>query len=376
MYKNKVVSYICLWLLFFSGDTLCAASASRLLFSRAIAPVKSFASSHPRLTKTAGVGAAVLGAYVLYQWWWNRKYRDTFYCGHYVHALAVLPNGHLVTANRKAPGISEPWREEGVTIKIWDVQRRKCLQSFDVICPDRTGSVQSITPLSDKRIAIRFFKALSIYILDLQTGHFELVIPYPPAPQEEDHLVLEGGNAQNYLVARNWSDGAYRWDVQSNEWNKALDLDGEAIQRITFGRTTAWTRWSFIEIKNGSTRLRAIKTKASGMLLAGLPDGRLASVQYGGSFARRKSPRRFSTQKLYHQDEGTGLVQIWNIDTGICEQEIPCGFSVTSMIGLPDGNVAVAGSSFRDGAKILRVAPRPNGIRSTPPDSLHPMNLI
>lgn len=96
------------------------------------------------------------------------------------------------------------------------------------------------------------------------------------------------------------------------------------------------------------------------MLMAALPDGRLASVEYAGSLG----------------DASTGLVQIWDIHDGICEQEIPCGFPVTSMTGLPDGNVAVAGTGFEAGAKILRVAPRQYGARSTPPDSLHPMNLV
>lgn len=49
-----------------------ASAASRLL-SRAIAPIKVFTSAHPRLAKTAVVGAAVVGAYALYKWWQKTK---------------------------------------------------------------------------------------------------------------------------------------------------------------------------------------------------------------------------------------------------------------------------------------------------------------
>lgn len=351
------------------GGKLYAASASRSLLPRAIAPIKSFASANPGLTKIAGMWALVGTGYLLYKWWWNRKYRDTFYCGLFVDALAVLPNGRLVTANKKAYGILEPWDpKERITVKVWDVPRQKCLQSFDLVSPPGVWSVQSITPLSNERIAIRFSRERCIYIIDMQN---KLVrpMPYPPAPKASVHgkledrellrLEVKGVGGQSYLIAHNDS-ASYRWDTQSNSWVEAEGFEHEESQKITFGNTTARNRWNHIEIKDGFFPLRTIRTKAGPMLMAALPDGRLASVEYAGSLGRAS----------------TGLVQIWDIHNGICEQEIPCGFPVTSMTGLPDGNVAVAGSRFEAGAKILRVAPRQYGARSTPPDSLHPMNLV
>lgn len=58
-----------------TGGELYAATASRSLLGRAASNITEFASSHPRLIKTAGVGVAVVGAYLLYKWWTKKRPR-------------------------------------------------------------------------------------------------------------------------------------------------------------------------------------------------------------------------------------------------------------------------------------------------------------
>lgn len=60
-------------LLSVGNGLFASASVSRSFLSRAIAPIKSFVASHPRLAKTAGIGAALVGAYALYKWWTRRE---------------------------------------------------------------------------------------------------------------------------------------------------------------------------------------------------------------------------------------------------------------------------------------------------------------
>jgi WD40 repeat protein len=83
--KENIVVYVTmkqqkkliLFLTFLSCGNSLSASASRSFISRAIAPIKAFTSTHPRLTKTVGVGAAVVGAYALYKWWKSKRRFDT-----------------------------------------------------------------------------------------------------------------------------------------------------------------------------------------------------------------------------------------------------------------------------------------------------------
>jgi ribosomal protein S18 acetylase RimI-like enzyme len=66
----KAVKFLSFFMLVaVQGNDICAASTSRSLFSS----VTTFTTSHPRLTKTVGVGAAVVGAYLLYSWWTHRQ---------------------------------------------------------------------------------------------------------------------------------------------------------------------------------------------------------------------------------------------------------------------------------------------------------------